>query len=282
MDKETLIQNLKAKVGENDFAVLSAQTIDGIVTPLLGMFSDDTKVTDATYELPVAVLKNYIGQYRHDVAAGITSGIEGEKTRLNGEKDAAIAAFKEQWEKEHPAPAGNAAGTAAAPAGNTAVTTAEDMEKKVNDLLDAKLSELMGEKGAIGSMKANLSTIGDFIKSFRAQQEKDAIASLGKQLEDHITERSGGPLTTEERNALEVAMMGFDIKADSKLDDLKKPFGERYEAIYKKLYPNGGMPFGNANGEGGEKSGFEAFMEKRTAAEKQNAMEMAEVVKSFV
>ena len=275
MDKETLIQELKAKIGENDFAVLSAQSVDGIVTPLLPMFADDTKVTEASYELPVSLLKNFIGQYRHDVAAGITSSIESEKARLAGEHQKAIEDFKAQWEKDHP--------TVTPPVQPvTPPDSTPDIDKKVNELLTARINELLGEKGALGELKSDIGTMSNYIKGLQAQQERDAIASIGKQLENHIIERSGGPLTTEEQNALEVAMMGFEIKADSKVDDLKKTFETRYEAIYKKLYPNGGMPFGNAGGEGGEKSGFEAFMEKRKEEAKRNAEEMDAVKKSFV
>lgn len=275
MDKETLIQNLKQKVGENDFAVLSAQSVDGIVTPLLPMFADDTKVTDASYELPISLLKNYIGQYRHDVAAGITNGIEGEKTRLAGEQQKAIDDFKAKWEKDHP--------TTTPPVPPvTPPAEAPDLDKKVNDLLTARINELFSEKGALGELKSSLGTVNDYIKGLQEQKERDTIAAIGKQLESHIIERSGGPLTIEEQNALEVAMLGFDIKADSKVDDLKKTFETKYEAIYKKLYPNGGMPFGNAIGEGNEKSGFEAFMEQRNAEAKRNAEETETIKKNFV
>ena len=275
MDKETLIQNLKTKVGETDFNVLSAQTVDGIITPLLPMFADDEKVNDASYELPVQLLKNYIGQYRHDVKAGITAGIDSEKTRLNGEKESAIAAFKAQWEKEHPAQGDGVTPPAGEPQGTGAGMTADDISKKVDELFAAKLSELTGKDGAIGKLNG-------LLESQESQRKAEKISTITKTIEQYITEKEGGELSHEQSRALHYALKDFTIDAEKPVDDLKKTFEKLYEETYKDLYPNGGMPFANAAGEGGSNAAFEAFIKRNADAAKTAEKEQEALKKKFM
>jgi hypothetical protein len=291
MNKETLIQNLKQKVGETDFQVLSDQTVDGIVTPLLPLFEDDSKVTDETYALPVQVFKNYIGQYRHDVKAGITAGIDSEKTRLTSEKDAAIAAFKAQWEKDHPdtrlsggstdensngGAGGNPNGGAGGNPNGGAGLTEADVAKKVDELLTAKLDAMSGKDGVLGKMNELLTSLDN-------QRKAERISAITSAIEQHITEKEGGELTHEQSRALHYALKDFDIDEKVSLDDLKKNFEKSYEATYKDLYPNGGMPFSNANGGGdGGNSAFEDFMKRRNEATKTASAEQEALKKKFV
>jgi hypothetical protein len=274
MNKETLIQNLKQKVGETDFNVLSAQTVDGIITPLLPMFADDEQVNDATYELPVQLLKNYIGQYRHDVAAGITSGIEGEKTRLNGEKESAIAAFKAQWEKDHPTKDGGK-GDGDGNGNGGVQLSAEDISKKVDELFAAKLSELTGKDGTIGKLN-------DLLAGLESQRKAEKISSITKSIEQYITEKEGGELSHEQSRALHYALKDFTIDEKASVDDLKKNFEKLYEETYKDLYPNGGMPFANAAGEGGSNAAFEDFIKRTTDAAATAAQEQEALKKKFL
>lgn len=280
MNKETLIQNLKQKVGETDFNVLSTQTVDGIITPLLPMFADDEKVNDTTYELPVQLLKNYIGQYRHDVKAGITAGIDGEKTRLAGEKEAAIAAFKEQWEKDHPTEnGGNGNGDGSGTGDNNGGgggMSADDISKKVDELFAAKLTELTGKDGTIGKLN-------ELLASLESQRKAEKISAIKAAIEQHITEKEGGELTHEQSRALHYAIKDFSIDEKATVDDLKKTFEKVYEETYKDLYPNGGMPFASANGNAGEgNSAFEDFMKRRGEVSKTAAEEQEELKKKFV
>lgn len=277
MNKETLIQHLEQKVGKNDFQVLSSQTVDGIVTPLLPMFSDDATITDATYELPVQLLKNYVGQYRRDVAAGISSGIEEEKTRLTSEKDAAIASFKAQWEKDHPSAGAGVNPPAEKPQGAPgSVLSDEDLSKKVDALFAAKLEELTGKDGAIGKLTGLLET-------FESERKADRINAITQAIESHITEKEGGDLTHEQSRALHYALKDFTIDEKVSLDDLKKNFESVYEATYKDLYPSGGMPFSNAFGDGDDSNvAFEDFIKRRGEAAKQAALEQEALKKKFV
>lgn len=278
MNKETLIQNLKSRVGENDFSALSTQTVEGIITPLLSMFADDEKVDDSTYELPVQLLKNYIGQYRHDVKAGITAGIDGEKNRLNGEKEAAIAAFKAQWEKEHPARQddGNGDGEGKAKASDAPAMTAEDISRKVDELFSAKLAELTGKDGAIGKLNG-------LLESLESQRKAERISSIKSAIEQYITEKEGGELTHEQSRALHYAIKDFAIDEKNGVDELKKSFEKVYEETYKDLYPNGGVPFANANGNaGGGNAAFEEFMKRRDEAGRTAVEEQEALKKKFV
>ena len=278
MNKETLIQNLKQKVGETDFNVLSTQTVDGIITPLLPMFADDENVNDTTYELPVQLLKNYIGQYRHDVKAGITAGIDGEKNRLTSEKEAAIAAFKAQWEKDHPADnGGKGDGNGNGTGDNNGGTgmSAEEISKKLDELFATKLSELTGKDGAIGKLNG-------LLESLESQRKAEKISTITKTIEQYITEKEGGELSHEQSRALHYALKDFTIDAEKPVDDLKKTFEKLYEETYKDLYPNGGMPFANAAGESGSNAAFEDFIKRNADAAKTAEKEQEALKKKFM
>ena len=148
MEKETLIQNLKDRVGENDFSVLSQRTIDSIIDPIMPMFADDSTVTDDTYTLPVNMLRSYIGQYRHDLADGMKNGKTAweneQKTNLAKAVEQAVSDAKKQWEQD-----------------NVTKATAEPQEKKqtaisADDVVQKVLENLNGEKGALSEMKSLL------------------------------------------------------------------------------------------------------------------------------
>lgn len=148
MEKETLIQNLKDRVGENDFSVLSQRTIDSIIDPIMPMFADDEKVTDDTYTLPVNMLRSYIGQYRHDLADGMKNGKTAweneQKTNLAKAVEQAVSDAKKQWEQD-----------------NVTKATAEPQVKEqtaisADDVVQKVLENLNGEKGALSEMKSLL------------------------------------------------------------------------------------------------------------------------------
>jgi hypothetical protein len=105
MEKNLLIQNLKSKAGIDN---LSDRTYDEVATVLLPQFADDEKITDESWNLPIQMLKSMSGQLRHEVADGITNGKTQWETEQKAAQqkaiDDAMAAFKTQWEKDHPDP----------------------------------------------------------------------------------------------------------------------------------------------------------------------------------
>lgn len=91
MEKESLIEGLRSRLGDNAAAV-SDRSYDEIATAALPMFADDDKVTDDTWKVPVQMLSSLVGQYRHDVADGIAKGKDtwtaeqGEANKKSGSR----------------------------------------------------------------------------------------------------------------------------------------------------------------------------------------------------
>lgn len=269
MEKETLISNLKAKVGENDFAVLSERTIDNLCEQFMPMFADDEKVTDETYALPVSLLKSYIGQYRHDVKDGIGKGLADGKTAWETEQKAAqekaiaeaVAKAKEEWEK---------ANLKQDPNEKKDGEGKEELDKKIQDAVTAALSGLTGEEGAIGKLSKQF---GDYMK---AQTEKEKAATIAKaksELKDFLIELGADE---NKPRVIELALAEVEIGENPVMSDLQKTAKAKYESLFKDLYGDGGKPFagGASGGSGGSDSELKAYLkevERKTAEEAEAA-----------
>ncbi|PTL34603.1 hypothetical protein C7120_08870 [Prevotella sp. oral taxon 376] len=258
MEKEALVEELKNRVGENDFGVLSGQTVDALVATFLPSFADDDKVTDDTWKLPVEVVKNYAGQYRHDLATKTAE----EKTRLAKENESAakalaekqIAEFKAEWDKTHQT--------------NPANGKKDDGEEKsaVEKALEAYNIKLFGEDGKGGLIGGKLNETSDFIASSKKAIEAEKISNIKKQLKDYLV---------EERKASRDAVVNLSIKelevvSDSDIDELKIKVEKIYEERYKDFYGDSGKPFGGdsagGTGNGGGSDEVTEYLKKRGEA----------------
>lgn len=263
MEKEALIQGFKERLGDNA-SVVSDRSYEEIANVALPAFADDSKVTDETWKLPVSMLNSLVGQYRHEVAEGITKG----KTQWVAENAAAnkkavdegIAAFKAQWEKDHSAP----------PAPEPAPKPAEDVRKQeLTDLVKGILAEnnkqLLGEEGAIGKLAKSMN---GFMETYNKQQREALVGGIRKQVTDYLTE-----LGASSKPALNLAVKQLEIGDNPDLDALKLSAKKGYEAIYKEFYSDGGKPFGGSGSAGGGNGSDEALKKylenKQKIAEKE-------------
>ena len=259
MEKETLIQNLKAKVGETDFAVLSQRTVDSIVEPLLPMFAEDEKVTDETYALPVNMLKSYIGQYRHDLAEGMKSGKTTWETEQKSiQKKAiedALAAAKVEWEK------------GVKPVEKPIEKPAEpDIDKKIEDKFNLLLDSLTGKEGAIGKLS---DTVNTFISGFEQRRKEDVVNRIRESLKSYLLDER----LADREPVVNLAIKEMTIDEKSDLDALKVEVEKKYEQLYKDFYGDvNGSPYaGGAGGGQDSNKAFEDFIKERQAQAEREA-----------
>lgn len=269
MDKETLIQNLKSRVGESDFGVLSERTIDSIVTPILPMFEDDSSLTDDSYTLPVNMIRSYIGQYRHDIAEGMKSGKTAweaeQKSSLEKAVNEAVLKEREKWQSERPVETQTNT--------DTAVPT-EDLDKKIEDKFNALISGLTGDDGAIGRLSKTVTT---FINGFEANRKAEMVSKTKAGLTDYLLD-----MGADRMKVIELAVQGIEIDEKSDILDLQRKAKASYESLYKELYGDGGKPFaGGAGGSTDSADDFAAFIKERTD-KAANAQRDAETLKGMM
>ena len=256
MEKETLIQNLKTKVGEDDFSVLSQRSIDSIIDPMLPLFADDDKVTDETYTLPVNMLKSYIGQYRHDIAEGMKSGKTAWEEAKAKAIDDAVKAARTQWEADQ----------ASKVVEQNPVQEQMEEPKPVipsADEITAKvISTLTGNDGALGKMNA---TLTDFINTYNQRQRQETVEALRSTLRDYLIDELGA----DREPVVNLAIAETKIPDNVDIEQLKTDVKNRYETRYKEFY--GDMSTGGKNGAfgGAEDSvdAFNAFIQQRNKAD---------------
>ena len=277
MEKETLISNLKTKVGENDFNVLSERTVDNLVEQFMPMFADDEKVTDETYNLPVSLLKSYIGQYRHDVKDGIGKGVAEGKTAWEAEQKTAqekaiadaITKAKEEWEKETGGKGGK---------GGKGDEDDKGLDEKIQNAITNALSGLTGNDGAIGKLTKQL---GDYITAQAEKEKAAAIAKTKGELKDFLIELGADE---SKPRVIELALADVEIGENAVLSDLQKIAKAKYESLFKDLYGDSTKPFaggGAGSGGGDSDAALKAYLkevERKTAEE----AKAAEALKSFL
>lgn len=274
MEKETLISNLREKVGENDFAVLSERTVDNIIEPFMTMFADDDKITEETYRLPVSVIKSYVGQYRHDVKDGISKGVADGKTAWETEQKTAqekavadaVAKAKEEWEKDHKSKEGTEHGK-----------EGDDLDKKIQDAVANALGSLTGEEGVIGKLSKQF---GDYMAAQTAKEKAATIANAKSELKKFLIELGADE---NKPRVIELALAEVEIGDAPVMADLQKAAKAKYESLYKDLYGDGGKPFagGNGNGGGTSNDGLKEFLRQQTEKDKAEEAQ-AEAMKSFL
>ena len=276
MEKEALISNLKAKVGENDFAVLSERTVDNLVDQFLPMFADDEKVTDETYSIPVNLLKSYIGQYRHDVKEGIGKGVAEGKTAWETEYKTAqakaiadaVAKAKEEWEKSSQKDDKKK---------TDLPKTQEEIATLIAEQVKEQMKGLTGEGSEFGKLSKQFS---DYLT---AQTEKEKAATIAKtkdELKKFLIELGADEAKPR---VIELAINDIEIGEKSEMTDLQKVAKAKYESLYKDLYGDGGKPF--AGGGGGGNDGADAELKaylKEIERKTKEEDEAAKALKSFL
>lgn len=245
MEKESLINSLKERIGENDFAAISRRSVETIIEPLLPMFADDDKVTDDTYALPVALLKSFIGQSRHDIA----DAVKAEKNRLDAEKDKAVKdavdALKAEYENRDKGPDPKPADPKPADTDINGIVAAE---------VQKALQGLTGDDGALGKLTNSFNT---FINDYNRRKTEETEASVRQRITKGLEE-----LGADKGKVIELALRDLSF-GDKSYDDLFKEAKANYETLYKELYSNGPMPFAGGSGDADSVSGFKSFLQRK-------------------
>lgn len=254
MEKETLIQELKNKSGETG---LSDKTFEDVANAILPNFADDTKITDDSWTLPVAMLKTAGGQLRHEQAEWIKS----KQTTFETDKNAAIEAAKklweEEWKKSHP---------------ETQPEKEGEPTADVRKLIAEEMAKLTGADGAIGKLSA---TMQNFLDGAKKREEAEKIGQIKKELREYLV----GKNATKDA-VIDLAIEKLEVGDKPVLTELKAKVEADYEKLYKQFYGDGSLPF-NGDGGGGEDNG-KAMKEylKRKHAELEEATKRQQALKA--
>lgn len=276
MEKDILIQGLKTRIGEDDAKIISDKTFDGVATEVLGLFADDTKVTEETWKLPVALLKQFAGQKRFDEKT-FTENFKTEYAKqyqtehekgVESRIAAATAKAIEDYKKEHPENGGGNGGNG----GNGA----DDLDAKVAKAVKEAMAGLTGADSDFGKMTA---TMNAFMKSQLEREKTATLNSVKSELKKHLV-----ALKANNEACIDDALDDIEYGDTPTFDGLKQAAVAAYEKRYKRYYADGGKPFG---GDGtGENGGDNDFVKERIARLKQEAEENAnyatEMEKTFV
>lgn len=266
MEKNLLIQNLKSKAGIDN---LSDRTYDEVATVLLPQFADDEKITDESWNLPIQMLKSMSGQLRHEVADGITKGKTQWETEQKAVQqkaiDDAMAAFKAQWEKDHPDPNKSDPNK---PDPNAEKT----LEEKIAAAVAKAMEGVTGEEGSIGKLTKQFT---DYMAKTE-QEKKDAIVNkIREDLKSYLLDTR----FADREPVVNLAIKEMEIKEDSDFDKLKIEVEKKYEALYKDFYGDSGSgPYaGGAGGGTDSNKEFEKFIKERQAAAEAAAKDTKEL-----
>jgi len=276
MEKDILIQGLKTRIGEDDARIISDKTFDGVATEVLGLFADDTKVTDETWKLPVALLKQFAGQKRFD-EKNFTEKFKAEyatEFKTQHEKDvetrinAAVAKALEDYKKEHPDNGGGNGGNGG--------RTEETLDEKVAKAVKEAMAGLTGADSDFGKMTA---TMTNFMKSQMEREKAATLNSVKSELKKHLI-----ALKANNEACIDDALDDIEYGDNPTFEGLKQTAVSAYEKRYKRYYADGGKPFGGegTGGQGGENGFVKKTIDRLKKEAEDSANYAADMEKTFV
>lgn len=243
MQKDILIQELRTRVGEDDAKVISDKTFDGFAENYLSLFEKDDEITDDTWKTPVAALKMFAGQKRHDdkvFTERYKSEYEAQHqkdvdARIADATAKAIEEFKKTLENE-----GDGDGDGE---GSKPDHKADDgMEERMRAFMENALKE---RDKQIEDFK---NTIKELTESQKEREKTARIGSVKSALKQYLLDLKAG-----NEACIDDALDGIDYGDEPSLEDFKQTAVAAYEKRYKRYYGDGGKPFGgeSAGGSGG-------------------------------
>lgn len=269
MEKETLIQELKTKVGEDNAKVISDRTFDGIAESVLAMFADDEKITEETWKLPLAALNQFAGQKRYDEKV-FTEKYKTEYAQqyaIQHEKDVEERIRKatedaiEKYKKEHPEQKPD-----------KKPEQEKDLEAKIAEFVSKAMGGLMGEDGALGKLTKQFS---DYVAA-QSEREKSAIKNRVKsELKKHLLE-----MKANNEACVDDALDDIEYGETPSFDALKQNAIDAYEKRYKRYYADGGKPFGGSS-VGGRSSEDGSYVKARLTQLQKEAEDNAAYAKTM-
>lgn len=276
MEKDILIQNLRTRVGEDDCRSISDKTFDGIAESVLSLFADDSKITEESWNLPIAALKQFAGQKRHDekeFAERFKSDYAKEFASKH-EKDvderirvATERALEEYKKKEQEAKAAQTA---------EKTDAGGDIDAKVNEAVAKAMERLTGKDSELSK---SLATITTFVTTQTEREKTEAKNRVKSELKQHLVN-----LKANNEACIDDALDDIDYGDNPTFEGLKQSAISAYEKRYKRYYANGGKPFGGDNAGGGSETS--SYVKQRIEELKKEAAEnanyAAEIEKTFV
>lgn len=263
MDKESVIASLQERVGETDFSAISRRSVESIIEPLMPTFADDEKVTDETWALPVALIKNFVGQSRHDIADAVKAAkAKQDEDMAKAVKDA-VEAAKLEWEKGNKDPE---------PKPKPADPT--DVDSIINKKLEEAIAGLTGKEGALGKLTDSFNT---FITNFNAQRKAESEAEVKKRIYNSLEE-----LGADKPAVIELAVEKLKIGENAEYADLLSQAKAEYESQYKRFYADGSQPFMGGGGEQTSSDSFKAFIDSKKKEADRQAEEAEALRKKFM
>ena len=277
MEKDILIQGLKTRIGEDDAKVISDKTFDGVATEVLSVFADDSKITDETWKLPVALLKQFAGQKRFD-EKNFTEKFKSDYAKeyaTQHEKDvetriaAAVAKALDDYKKEHPEVKPN-------PQPGQETKGGDDLEAKVNA---AVAKALEGVTGKDSELSKSLASINSFVKSQQEREKAEVLNRVKSQLKEHLK-----ALKANNEACIDDAWDDIEYGDTPTFEGLKQAVISAYEKRYKRYYADGGKPFGgdSTGGRGGDNSFVKDRIEQLKKEAEDSAKYATELEKDFV
>lgn len=240
MQKDILIQELRTRVGEDDAKVISDKTFDGFAENYLSLFEKDDDITDDTWKVPVAALKMFAGQKRHDdkvFAERYKSEYEAQHqkdvdARIADATAKAIEEFKKTLEN-----AGDKGGDGEG--AKTDLNADDGMEDRMRAFLENALKE---RDKQIEDFK---NTIKELTESQKEREKTARIGSVKSALKQHLLD-----LKANNEACIDDALDSIDFGDEPKLEDFKQTAVAAYEKRYKRYYGDGGKPFGGESAGG--------------------------------
>ena len=245
MQKDILIQELRTRVGEDDAKVISDKTFDGFAENYLSLFEKDDEITDDTWKVPVAALKMFAGQKRHDdkvFAERYKSEYEAQHQK---DVDARIADATAKAIEEFKKTQGNAGdkGGDGEGDGNKPDPKADDsIEERMRAFMESTFKE---RDKQIEDLK---NTIKELTESQKEREKTARIGSVKSALKQYLLDLKAG-----NEACIDDALDGIDYGDEPSLEGFKQTAVAAYEKRYKRYYGDGGKPFGgeSAGGSGG-------------------------------
>lgn len=245
MQKDILIQELRTRVGEDDAKVISDKTFDGFAENYLPLFEKDDDITDDTWKVPVAALKMFAGQKRHDDKV-FTERYKSEyEAQHQKDVDARIADATAKAIEEFKKTLGNAGdkGGDGDGEGTKADPNADDsMEERMRAFMENALKE---RDKQIEDFK---NAIKELTESQKEREKTARIGSVKSALKQYLLDLKAG-----NEACIDDALDCIDYGDEPSLEDFKQTAVAAYEKRYKRYYGDGGKPFGgeSAGGSGG-------------------------------
>ena len=269
MQKDILIQELRTRVGEDDAKVISDKTFDGFASNYLSLFEKDEDITDDTWTIPVAALKMFAGQKRHDdkvFAERYKSEYEAQHqkdvdARIADATAKAIEEFKKTLEN-----AGEKGGEGEDTKPDP--KAADDMEERMRAIMENALKE---RDKQIEDFK---NTIKELTESQKEREKTARISSVKAALKKHLQD-----LKANNEACIDDALDGIDFGDEPKFDELKQTAIDAYEKRYKRYYGDGGKPFGGESAGGGTSGGGGSIVKSHIERVKQQVQDAEDYAK---